>query len=246
MGQETALLLVSRRAALIGGAALALAACGRRGQGRVDPREYDAFFLWAGVRAPGWLARAKTIYALCGEVRAADPSRLAVLRAAPRGVAAELWLVVRTERLDWTERTYGAVLAELDRWASANPHVAGLQVDFDAATRGLAGYVAFLQDLRRRLPSRFQLSITGLMDWSANGDPAALAVLAGVVDEVVVQTYQGRSTIPGYENYLARLGTLPIPFKVALAQGGEWREPPGLRRAPHFRGFVVFLLAPAP
>jgi iron(III) transport system permease protein len=56
-----------------------------------------AFFLWAGVRAPGWLARAKTIYALCGEVRAADPSRLAVLRAAPRSIAAQLWLVVRTD-----------------------------------------------------------------------------------------------------------------------------------------------------
>lgn len=242
MGQAAAPLLVGRRTVLAGATALLLAGCGRGGAGRVDPRDHQTFFLWAGVRAPDWLGRAKTVYALCGEVRSADPSHLEVLRAAPRGIAAQLWLVVRTERLDWTERAYAAVLAEVGRWAATNPHFAGLQIDFDAATRGLEGYAAFLKGLRRRLPSRFGLSITGLMDWSANGDPAALAGLAGVADEVVIQTYQGRSTIPGYAGYLGRLSRLPIPYKVALVEGGEWTEPPALRTDPGFRGYVVFLL----
>ncbi len=63
----------------------------------------------------------------------------------------------------------------------------------------------FLSDLRRQLPAKYRLSITGLLDWSANGDPEKLAALGNMVDEIVVQTYQGRKTIPGYENYLARL-----------------------------------------
>ena len=82
------------------------------------------------------------------------------------------------------------------------------------------------------------------MDWSANADPAALASLTGVVDEVVVQSYQGRETIPGYARYLEKLARVPVPHKVALVQGGQWREPAALKRDPLFRGYVVFLVNP--
>ena len=78
------------------------------------------------------------------------------------------------------------------------------------------------------------------MDWSANGDPAALAQLQGVVDEVVIQT--GRRTIPGYEGYLTALGRLPVPYRIGLVECGAWREPPGIRSNSRFRGYVVFLL----
>lgn len=81
------------------------------------------------------------------------------------------------------------------------------------------------------------------MDWSANGDPTALGALAGTVDEVVIQTYQGQATIPGYESYFARLGGFPIAFKVGLVAGGQWFEPAGLAANPKFRGYVVFLTA---
>jgi hypothetical protein len=124
--------------------------------------------------------------------------------------------------------------------------VEGLQIDFDARTRGLGRYAGFLRALRRELPERYRLSITGLMDWSANGDPAALASLAGVVDEVVVQTYQGRATIAGYDAWFARMRGFRLPFKVGLVQGGHWREPPGLTAEPNFRGYVVFLVNPPP
>ena len=165
------------------------------------------------------------------------------LRATPQGAKPALWLVVRANRLDWSPELHAQVLRQLERWAAAN-RVEGLQIDFDAATKGLDGYAAFLADLRRRLPRRYKLSVTGLMDWSANGDPAALARLAGTIDEVVVQTYQGRTTIPGYEAYLAKLQRLPLPYRVALVEGGEWRAPPGLERDPEFRGYVVFLVSP--
>jgi hypothetical protein len=47
-----------------------------------------------------------------------------------------------------------------------------------------------------RLPGN--LGVTGLLDWGANGDRAGLDALAGTVDKVVLQIYQGRHVIPGY------------------------------------------------
>lgn len=210
---------------------------------RVDPGAHDAFFLWAGVRAPPALEHARTIYLLDGEVRVHDPGRLIPLRPQPPRIRhAEVWLTVRLERLDWQESVYRQVLDDLARWEAAGNRVAGLQLDFDARTRGLDQYAAFLRGVRQRLPARYRLSVTGLMDWSAGGDSAALARLAGIVDEVVVQTYQGRKTIPGYERYLATLRRLPMPYRIGLVEGGEWRAPPWLAADPRFRGYVVFLL----
>lgn len=226
-------------------AALALASCQPTGARRVAADDHEAFYLWAGVKPQPVLARAREVYVLDGEVRRDDPDRLVPLRAqAPRIGHARVWLVVRTARLDWGEGVERAILRDLDRWDAAGNSVAGLQVDFDAATHGLAGYAAFLRGLRARLPARYRLSVTGLMDWSANADPAALAQLKGVIDEVVVQSYQGRATIPGYGQYLSRLRRVPVPHKVALVQGGEWQEPAALRDDPLFRGYVVFLVNP--
>jgi hypothetical protein len=80
------------------------------------------------------------------------------------------------------------------------------------------------------------------MDWSANGDPAMLTGLSGIVDEVVIQTYQGPETIPAYEDYLGKLKGFPIRFRIGLVQRGAWMEPAGLKANPNFRGYVVFLL----
>ncbi len=163
----------------------------------------------------------------------------------PRLTGKTLWLVVRADRLDWNDATYAAIFDDLTRWQEAGNQVAGLQIDFDAGTRGIDGYARFLHDLRQRLPRPWRLSITGLMDWSAHGDPQVLARLAGLIDEVVVQTYQGRSTIAGYDDYFQRMEGFPIPFRVALVEGGEWQAPPLLARHPQFRGYVVFLLSTA-
>jgi hypothetical protein len=230
-----------RFAALLG--AVLLAGCGGQAAERVDPADHDAFFLWAGVKPHAALARAKTVYLLSGEVQAGDNARLVPLRpGTPHVRHAEIWMTVRVERLDWREGVYRRIFTDLARWQAAGNRLAGLQVDFDARTRGLADYARFLADLRRRLPERYRLSVTGLLDWSAQGDPAALGKLAGIVDEAVIQTYQGRRTIPGYERYMASLRRLPLPYRVGLVEGGEWREPQGLTDDPEFRGYVVFLL----
>ena len=153
---------------------------------------------------------------------------------------------MRTETLDWTDEAYDSVMHEIAAWLARDIRLAGIQVDFDAATRGLARYADFLAGFRRRIPDGLSLSVTGLMDWSAGGDPAALARLADIVDEVVIQTYQGRHTIPGYEAYFRSLSRLRIPYRVGLVEGGEWREPERLADDPQIRGYVVFLLGRRP
>jgi hypothetical protein len=211
----------------------------------VDARHYDSFWLWAGVQPQAMLARARRLYLLQGEVGVREPVRLTAQRAAvPHLRGPEIWMVVRVETLAWPPRVYRQILIQLSRWRAAGNRVVGIQIDFDARTRHLEDYARFLADFRRRLPRDSRLSITGLLDWSANGDPKGLDALAGTVDEVVLQIYQGRHTIPGYERYLARLGRMRIPFRIGLIQGGAWQPPAGLTKNPMFRGYVVFLRNP--
>lgn len=206
---------------------------------------YDAVWLWAGVKAQPVLASANRLYLLQGQIEATDPVRYTAQRAAvPRLGNREVWMVVRVETLDWTPAIYDQLLSALGRWRAAGNRVVGVQIDFDARTRHLDTYAAFLRGLRARLPADCKLGITGLLDWSANGDPAGLDALAGVVDEAVLQIYQGRHVIPGYRAYLAKLGRLKLPFRIGLLQGGEWQPTPGLEANPYFRGYVTFLVNP--
>ncbi|WP_311267837.1 DUF3142 domain-containing protein [Sphingobium sp. WCS2017Hpa-17] len=225
-------------------ATLTLSACQPRPDADiVAAAGHDAFYVWPGVR-PAKTLQPKTLYLLDGEVRRGGAARLERLRmGVPRLPGKTVWLVVRADRLDWNEATYATIFNDLRRWQDAGNQVAGLQIDFDAATRGIDGYALFLRELRRRLPQSWQLSITGLMDWSAHGDPRALAQFSKIIDEVVVQTYQGRTTIEGYDSYFQRMENFPIPFRVALVEGGTWRAPAMLAHHPQFRGYVVFLLA---
>lgn len=235
--------MVNRR--ILIAAALALALPGCREPERVDARDYDAFWLWAGVTPQPVLDRARTIYLLDGEIRTNDRGHYVPLRPGlPHLPNKQVWLVVRTDTLDWPERDYAILLGRLRQWQAAGNSLQGVQIDFDARTRHLSEYATFLKDMRQRLPCDYRLSVTGLLDWSANGDPQALAQLRGTVDEVVVQTYQGRGTIPGYERYFDRMGRFNLPFRVGLVQGGRWVEPKGLRSNPNFKGYVVFLLQP--
>ena len=223
-----------------------VAACSRRDEARerVDPRDHAAFFLWSGVPAPDYLAEADTVYLLWGELRAGDPSRIEALRReVPRNPGPALWLVVRAERLDWGPDAYRQLFAEAERWRDANARFAGIQVDFDAATLRLGAYAAFLRDLRARMPAGLKLSATGLMDWTTGAEADDLAALEGVLDEVVVQTYQGRATIAGYERYLPSLERLAVPYRLALVEDGEWAPPSDLASDPQFEGYVVFLTA---
>ena len=221
-----------------------LTACTREAP-PVDAAEYDAFWLWAGVKPQPVLDKAKTIYILEGEIRANSSPRINRLRGGtPRVKHADVWLVYRVETIKWGSDIPRQITADLARWKKAGSRTVGVQIDFDAATRGLEGYAAFLKTLRSQLPTDNKLGITGLMDWSSRSDPGGLKAIAGVVDEIVIQTYQGRKTIPGYAGYLVQLDRLDVPYKLGLVQGGEWSAPKALAQDTYFKGYVVFLLNP--
>lgn len=214
--------------------------------GSVNAGDYDAFWLWSGVAPQPVLKQAKTLYILQGQINATRRGKQLIAQGmgVPRLTEGEVWIVYRAHTLQWSESVYMQLLGQVQRWREAGNPVIGIQIDFDARTQYLHEYAAFLRNLRLRLPEDLRLSITGLMDWSNNADPEAIAQLDGVIDEVVVQTYQGRHSIPDYRAYLPRMNRLRIPFKIGLVQGGEWEAPVFLKGNEWFRGYVVFLLNP--
>ena len=215
--------------------------------GVVRAEDYTSFWIWGGVKPQPVLSRASTLYILQGQVveRDGGAGRQAVV--VPQGTAVgriggrDVWLVYRATTLEWSHETAGAILARLERWRLSGNRVMGIQIDFDVKTRRLPEYVRFLRELRSRVPADYRLSITGLLDWANNGDPEAINGLKPVVDEVVVQTYQGRSTVRNYQAYLPALKRLSLPFKIGIIQNGEWQAPADLESNPFFRGYVVFL-----
>ncbi len=212
----------------------------------VKAQDYDSFWLWAGVTPQPVLAHAKTVYILQGQVEIPDRGDRAVRMIAQGGAIGkirndELWLVYRAHTLRWSPAIYEQIFSRLKRWKAAGNAVKGVQIDFDSATRHLDEYAVFLKDFRTKLPQEQQLGITGLLDWSSETGIVGLNAMSGVVDEVILQTYQGRSTIPSYQGYLARTGALKLPFKIGLVQDGEWKAPDNLAGNRYFRGYVVFL-----
>jgi hypothetical protein len=211
----------------------------------VRAEDYSSFWLWAGVKPQPALQTAGEMYILAGEVTDDDRPYIKSQRSAvPRVSKSRVWIVYRAQTMKWDEAILQSILLRMKSWEKAGNDLVGLQIDFDAGTKNLKNYAAFLSVVRDELPRKYRLSVTGLLDWSANGGPAGLAALGHVVDEVVLQIYQGRRVIPGYRQYFERLDSFDIPFRVGLLQGGEWAAPSGLEKHPKFRGYVVFLLNP--
>lgn len=218
------------------------ATCSAQTTDRVDATHYENFWLWAGVKPQPVLASAKQLYILAGEVRGAAAQWVMLRPSVPSISHSDVWMVVRVETLDWTPELHKRIQNEMTRWHRAGNRLVGLQIDFDARTRHLDRYAEFLREVRMLLPRNYKLGITGLLDWSAQGDPTQLRALRQSIDEVVIQMYQGRHTIPGYRRYLGSLKQLQMPFRIGLVQGGEWTAPTDLTSNPNFRGYVVFLV----
>ena len=213
---------------------------------RVGTDNYHQFWLWGRVRPQPALDHATDVYVLQGEIghvgeritlrhQGATPTRFPVDR---------VWLVYRVSSLDWTPQITTALCNQWRYWQTTGTHLAGIQLDFDARTRHLDEYADFLRRIRKDIPPAARLSITGLLDWTRTGDTATLNGLGGTVDEIIIQTYRGRHTIPDYANYLSSLSALTLPFKIGLVQGGDWETDwqARLTENPRYRGEVVFLL----
>lgn len=217
---------------------------------RVNAAQYEDFWLWAAVKPQPVLHQAHTLYLHQGEI-ARRKGKIVLLR---QGIPASklnvrrIWLSYRITVLELSDSHLNHILKMQAQWRKLGNPVSGIQIDFDARSHQLAGYVDFLQTLRQRLPADTQISITGLLDWAKTGDVAQLNRLTDTIDEIVVQTYQGQYTVPRYTEYLPALLKLKIPFRIGLVQHGQWDAhwQQRLSTSPWYRGAVVFLINTPP
>jgi hypothetical protein len=215
--------------------------------GVVRAADYSSFWIWGGVKSQPVVSRARSLYILQGQVIERKRQNKSDVMVIAQGMSVaqlrkgKVWLVYRADTLHWTPEIIRVLISRLKHWQLSGNPVIGLQIDFDARTRHLQEYVDFLQQVRTQLPAEYKLSITGLLDWSSNGDIEVINQLKNVVDEVVIQTYQGRKTITNYNRYLSSLKRITIPFKIGLIQDGVWHAPEDLESNPWFHGYVVFL-----
>lgn len=217
-----------------------------RAQSPVAVGERQAFWLWSGVRPGDALQNAQLMYLHQGDILLQNGLPVFERKGLPVSKLSfpRLWLTVRFTTLDVPDAMLERLGRLLQRWQATGNTVVGLQIDFDAGTHNLDDYGQFLQRVRATLPPEFALGVTGLLDWAKTGSVATLNTLP--VDELVVQSYQGRHTVQHYADYLPALSRLRIPFKVGIVQNGEWdiQEETRLSASAWYRGIVVFLLNP--
>jgi len=210
----------------------------------VDASAYHSFWLWAAVRPQPVLKQASELYLHQAEIISRRGQTVFQRRGTPYSAikVPKLWISVRVATLDIPAPMIEAILRLRNNWVAAGNKVTGIQIDFDAASYQLENYTTFLQKLRKRLPADCRLSVTGLLDWAKTGSVAMLNQMP--VDEIIVQTYQGRKTVTRYEAYLPALTQLKIPFKIGLVQNGEWdtKWQQRLATSAYYRGEVVFLV----
>lgn len=207
----------------------------------------QAYWLWSGVRPTAALRDAKTVYLHQGDVVVLAGNAVFERKGLPvnRLTFPRIWLTVRFTTLDVPDALLLRLNRLLARWRDAGNTVVGLQIDFDAATHQLEDYAQFLRRVRQILPSQYALGVTGLLDWAKTGNVQTLNTLP--VDELVVQSYQGRSTVDNYTAYLPALSGLHLPFKLGVVQNGQWDhdEERRIAASPWYRGTVLFMLNPS-
>ncbi|CAI0854972.1 Protein of uncharacterised function (DUF3142) [Serratia fonticola] len=245
MGTKAQILLVMRLLLLLWLSVFATAAAADNAASRyVNAHDYRAFWLWSGVWPQPALQQADLLYLHQGEIVNGRQGARFLKLGLPLSKlqAPAVWITVRVATLDMSDEVLASAVRLPARWAAAGNRVVGLQIDFDAATYQLDKYAEFLDKLRGRLPKEYALGVTGLLDWAKTGNVSQLNALP--IDELVIQTYQGRRTVTEYERYLPALLKLQIPFKIGLVQQGDWNSEWQRRLAtsPYYRGEVVFLL----
>ncbi len=216
----------------------------------VDASQYDSFWIWGNISSAPYLSKAREIYILQGEVRLNKNAHQSAL--IPQGVAVlkvphqQVWLVYRNHLLNWRPEEIQLIAQRIQQWEQAGNRIQGIQIDFDSPTKDLKSYALFLAKLRAALPPKYRLSITGLLDWANIQDQQTLHLLQENIDELVIQSYQGSTTIQNYQSYLKKVSKLQLPYKIGIVQRGEWNPGLNFSADPNFKGYVVFLLRSAP
>ncbi|NHB57139.1 DUF3142 domain-containing protein [Acinetobacter sp. 194] len=215
-------------------------------QNQVNANDYRSFWIWGRISSAPYLSQAKELYILQGEFRLDRHTHTSTFTQHGVGVLKlprqKVWLVFRNHHLNWQNQELNLILKRVRQWENAGNQIVGIQIDYDSKTKNLKEYAYFLDKIRKQLPVKYKLSITGLMDWTNQRDPNTLNMLRNSLDELVIQTYQGSTTIPNYQQYIQKIATLKLPYKIGIVQHGLWDQKINLNKDPNFKGYVVFLL----
>nr|WP_306670483.1 DUF3142 domain-containing protein [Acinetobacter sp. YH01009] len=215
----------------------------------VDAAHYSSFWIWGNISSSPYLQQASELYILQGEMNWNKPLKQSEF--IPQGIQVlhkpqqKIWIVIRSHHLQWSNNNIQQILQRLKHWENNGNQIQGLQIDFDAKTKNIHQYALFLENIRKQLPQKYRLSITGLMDWTNVQDQQTLSILRRNIDEIAIQTYRGSATIENYTSYLNKVSKLKLPYKIGLVQHGRWHAPQHLINDPYFKGYVVFLLRTA-
>ncbi|WP_180172143.1 DUF3142 domain-containing protein [Acinetobacter sp. YH12023] len=218
-------------------------------QQRVNAAHYSSFWIWGNISSSPYLQQATELYILQGEMNWNKPLKQSEF--IPQGIQVlhkpqqKIWIVIRSHHLQWSNNNIQQILQRLKHWEKNGNQIQGLQIDFDAKTQNIHRYAVFLEKIRKKMPQKYRLSITGLMDWTNIQDQQTLSLLRHNIDEIAIQTYRGSATIENYTSYLNKVSKLKLPYKIGLVQHGRWQAPKHLIQDPYFKGYVVFLLRTA-
>lgn len=133
-------------------------------------------------------------------------------------------------------------LNDAKKWEKHQVAIRGLQIDYDSPTKQLALYSRFLSELRKYLPFKYELDITGLGDWITAGNIRSLKAIAASTEDIVFQLYDGRHPLNHASYYIQALKRYPFPFRLGVLQthplSHELRQ---LKNNPNFQGVIYFI-----
>lgn len=155
----------------------------------------------------------------------------------------KLYLVYRLEgNLPDAQEVVKIFQNSVARWQVHSINPTGLQLDFDSPTSKLLIYSNFLKKIRDNLPASYDLSITGLGDWSIRGNKKVMESISAVTDEIVFQLYQGYYPLRDIEDYIRKLRKYPLPFRVGLLSHYKNEQYLAiLEKNVNFKGVIYFI-----
>lgn len=212
--------------------------------GSANRSQSVGYWLWAGI-TPDLAPPNAELYVLQGHFETDSVSSTFERQGLyPHPIkCSKLFLVYRLEGGFPADDSLLAIFKQqVRRWERHPVKVDGIQLDFDSPTGRLDAYATYLAQIRKILPAQYQLSITGLGDWAMSGSTDAMHDISASVDDIVFQLYQGRSPLPDIDDYLIRLKSYPLAFRVGLLNGHETpRLLTRLARNSHFKGTLYFI-----
>lgn len=177
-----------------------------------------SYWLWAGITADNAPSDAE-LYVYQGLITSHD-RRMNYRRIGlyPHPIkCTKLFLVYRLEgSLPDPKKLVSIFEDSASQWQRHNIEPVGVQLDFDSPTSKLLIYSNFLKNVRKLLPAKYALSITGLGDWAVYGNINVMKSIAHTTNEIVFQLYQGWLPLPNTPDYIRTLSKYPLKFRVGF------------------------------